>query len=126
MSGYYGTLARKTSAFLIHWPEHFFWSENILWKEDLQNHRSVVFLGERDSIINAAKVHDYLRGRADEGKDDLSGSAPDAPWRVIWCPDLDHGQVFDLPVWRGRLKDEVLVEARRARRYSGSIAARAA
>ncbi|RMD41346.1 hypothetical protein DV735_g3803, partial [Chaetothyriales sp. CBS 134920] len=39
----------------------FFWSENILWKEDILNHRCIVFLGEKDSIVNAPKVLAYLR-----------------------------------------------------------------
>jgi len=34
--------------------------------------------------------------------------------RVVWCANLDHGQVFDLPKWRTRLANEILRESRRA------------
>ena len=27
---------------------------------------------------------------------------------VVWCPNLDHGGVFDLSPWRTRLKAEIL------------------
>jgi len=36
----------------------------------------------------------------------------ECPLRVVWCANLDHGQVFDLPEWRTRLANEILRETR--------------
>lgn len=92
----------------------FFWSENILWKEDLFVHHATIFLSGKDSIINASRVRRYLEdveeaGEFDKGKPCLCerGSL-----EVIWCANLDHGQVFDLSDWRKRLKFEILKKAR--------------
>lgn len=95
----------------------FFWSENVIWKEDLLKHRCTVFLAEKDSIINAGKVRRYLgEGNTIEGKSLTQQSArySEEPLRVVWCANMDHGQVFDLAEWRSILKREVLVESRRA------------
>ncbi|KAJ9607451.1 hypothetical protein H2200_008524 [Cladophialophora chaetospira] len=99
----------------------FFWSENILWKEDVLDHRCVIFLGEKDSIINSSKVLAYLQDGmqvTSKGEDmadtDCLRSKPRNPsgsLNVVWCSGLNHGQVFDLPVWRARLKSEILKEA---------------
>ena len=107
----------------------FFWSENVIWKEDLVAHQCVVFLAERDSIINSGKVWRYLKGGDGVGKEKKNGEEaafelekekkrvevedPEAPLRAVWCADMDHGQVFDLAGWRARLKGEVLREAKR-------------
>ena len=107
---------------------NFFWSEHILWKEDFSGRPTTVFLAEKDSIINAAQVRTYLQQEQEmpaescldgngEGVDKASAKGREemAPWtvprselNVVWCPDLDHGHVFDLPLWRARLKLEVL------------------
>jgi hypothetical protein len=105
----------------------FFWSENILWKEDLFEHHTTVFLGGKDSIINASLVRAYLQGAGEHqtGKDSNQSEANTAEeivpcgqvhgrLNVVWCADLDHGQIFDLPVWRTRLEIEVLTLAARA------------
>lgn len=105
----------------------FFWSENILWKEDLFFHHATVFLSGKDSIINAPQVRKYLEDieehdtekdpEQDEAKD-LEESRPGlckhGSLEVVWCAGLDHGQVFDLAAWRERLKIEILRKARRA------------
>jgi hypothetical protein len=103
----------------------FFWSENILWKEDLFFHHTTVFLSGKDSIINAPEVRTYLEDmeKHDREKDseqdearNLGGSMPGLCKRgsleVVWCAELDHGQVFDLAAWRERLKTEILKKAR--------------
>lgn len=41
---------------------HFFWSENILWKEDLRGHRTTVVLGGMDLIVDTATIKAYLTG----------------------------------------------------------------
>lgn len=112
----------------------FFWSENILWKEDLIERRATVFLSGKDSIINAPLVRAYLhngdgeerqsgkyissQSEASEANHTADGIVPssgqvdDRRLNVVWCPDLDHGQIFDLAVWRTRLKGEILMQAR--------------
>ncbi|KEF56184.1 uncharacterized protein A1O9_07765 [Exophiala aquamarina CBS 119918] len=104
----------------------FFWAENILWKEDLFVHHATVFLSGKDSIINAPQVRRYLEDieehGADKGpdQDEAKGHEQSMPGlrkrgslEVVWCADLDHGQVFDLAAWRERLKIEILRKARR-------------
>lgn len=95
----------------------FFWSENILWKEDVLDHPCVIFLGEKDSIINSSKILAYLQDGmqvTNKGEDMANAgcrpSKGQGSLNVVWCPGLDHGQVFDLPVWRARLKSEILRE----------------
>jgi hypothetical protein len=108
----------------------FFWSENILWKEDLIERRATVFLSGKDSIINAPLVRGYLQtgvreeqrngspseaseaNHAAEKNVPSSGQVNDGRLNVVWCADLDHGQIFDLAVWRTRLKGEILMQAR--------------
>ena len=96
----------------------FFWSENIIWKEDVLDHRCVVFLAEKDSIVNSSKVLSYLQEDLETFRDksyaaqDLQRYGVESLLKVVWCPNLDHGQVFDLPGWRARLKGETLEEAR--------------
>ncbi|KAI9808768.1 MAG: hypothetical protein M1825_003921 [Sarcosagium campestre] len=103
----------------------FFWSENILWKEDMIGHRVSIFLSGRDLIVNTPQVWRYLTGSAVPGTDDeqvwtrsaadTASSAvsppPSSPvgsngsverqqptnesLRVSWYSNLDHAQVFD-------------------------------
>ena len=40
----------------------FFWSENILWKEDIQNRRVTVVLSGKDLIVDTKAVKAYLTG----------------------------------------------------------------
>jgi hypothetical protein len=97
----------------------FFWSENVLWKEDMLDHRCSIFLGEKDSIINSSKVFTYLQAGVER-----SPTCEDAVWvgpqpikaqsslNVVWCPGLDHGQIFDISSWRARLRSEILREVK--------------
>lgn len=102
----------------------FFWSENILWKEDLFEHHTTVFLAGKDSIINASLVRAYLQGagehqtsknpnrsEANTAEEIVPSGRVHGRLNVVWCADLDHGQIFDLPVWRTRLKNEILTLA---------------
>jgi hypothetical protein len=102
----------------------FFWSQNILWKEDLLKHDATVFLCGKDSIIDAPKVRIYLEDvkEHDTVNDPDPNSAKDPEksmvfehehdyLEIVWCADLDHGGVFDQSTWRGRLKAEVLRKA---------------
>ncbi|GIZ36538.1 hypothetical protein CKM354_000000900 [Cercospora kikuchii] len=84
----------------------FFWSENVLWLEDLheimkkRDMRVTVSLGERDLIADTTSVGRYLAGV----KRNPDGTWPEhwkrENWRgegldVIWNEDQDHSQVFD-------------------------------
>lgn len=76
---------------------HFFWAENVLWKEELEGRRVGVVLCGRDQVVNAEAVRWYLTGEREEG----------AYWRgragmeVLYFPELDHAMVFHT---RGRWK----------------------
>ena len=84
----------------------FFWSENILWKEDISDRRVSVFLGGRDLIVDTKQVALYLRGldgmmaggenedASREGVED-EWTASDGRLKVIWAEELDHAQIFD-------------------------------
>ena len=80
-----------------------------------------MFLSEKDSIINARKVFAYLQNESDTNRDgshsvlDQRQGEPGGSLRVVWCPEIDHGQVFDLRRWRARLKSEVLSDARQVK-----------
>jgi hypothetical protein len=86
----------------------FFWFENILWKEDIDDRRATVFLSERDLLVNTPEVRNYLL-KTQEKKDKSAKSMNEDAGRVsvVWCQNLDHGQVFETKKWRGRLLDEV-------------------
>ncbi|EPS40897.1 hypothetical protein H072_5204 [Dactylellina haptotyla CBS 200.50] len=102
----------------------FFWAENILWKEDLQGRDVVVYLGERDLIVDTASVKKYLTGDWDCERQDGEGGvittaefSKAGAWeetderggklKVVWCEGLDHAQVFDEKVWYTRLVGDI-------------------
>ncbi|KAI9660853.1 MAG: hypothetical protein M1829_006418 [Trizodia sp. TS-e1964] len=82
----------------------FFWSENILWKEDLQGRAATISLGGRDLIVNTEAVGRYLCGAKDEGPVGWKFR----PWcgtgvGLLWFEALDHAQVFDKKSTRAKL-----------------------
>ncbi|EIW51855.1 uncharacterized protein TRAVEDRAFT_24907 [Trametes versicolor FP-101664 SS1] len=71
---------------------HFFWAENVLWKEDLVGRDVAVVLSGKDQIVDAAEVRRYLTGEED--------AEIEFAWRkdgleVLYYPELDHSKVFD-------------------------------
>ncbi|KAH8816487.1 hypothetical protein F5884DRAFT_776384 [Xylogone sp. PMI_703] len=105
---------------------HFFWSENILWKEDLEGKKVTVCLAERDLIVDTAAVGRYLSGemrsqysdnltqgegrKAKQTNEELEGGEAwkSRPWKgtgidIFWFKDIDHAQVFDSPEKRATL-----------------------
>jgi pimeloyl-ACP methyl ester carboxylesterase len=111
---------------------HFFWSENILWKEDLDGRKVTVSLGGRDLIVDTAAVGRYLcsdiadssrvssvdGSTATRRRNPANGLAAkttsdqedwkDRAWLgegtdVVWWNDLDHAQVFDKPQTRKKI-----------------------
>ncbi|KAH7051132.1 hypothetical protein B0J12DRAFT_78504 [Macrophomina phaseolina] len=83
----------------------FFWSENILWKDDLAGRDVTVVLSGKDLIVDTETVGRYLAGR---DLLDGDGSWKQSPWsgkglEVLWFEHLDHAQVFDRPRDRAKL-----------------------
>ena len=79
---------------------HFFWAENILWKEDIEGKDVAVVLSELDQIVDAKEVRRYL---TDEETDE-----PEFHWQkdnlhVLWYENIDHAQVFDTKTRRSPL-----------------------
>ncbi|PTB61710.1 hypothetical protein BBK36DRAFT_1131147 [Trichoderma citrinoviride] len=75
----------------------FIWSDNILWKEDIQRHRVAVVLAGRDAIVDTNAVGAYLTGTDDWSLQ--TESWENGVWSgdgldVLWFQDLDHGEVF--------------------------------
>ncbi|KAH7111282.1 hypothetical protein B0J11DRAFT_562554 [Dendryphion nanum] len=90
----------------------FFWSQNILWKEDIRNRRVTVVLGGKDLIVDTKVVKEYLTGN--ESVNQEKGSWQKREWKgdgldVLWFPELDHGQVFDKKSTRARLVNVVRI-----------------
>ncbi|KAF8259394.1 Alpha/Beta hydrolase protein [Lactarius quietus] len=90
---------------------HFFWFENILFREDVMGagkpHVAVSIAG-RDQIVDARAVWGYLTGgEEDQGR---LGSGSRGRWardglEVIYFPELDHATVFDARANRAELLD---------------------
>lgn len=67
---------------------YFFWSECVLWKEDLAGKKFAVVLSEKDQIVDAKSVRQYLTGAEDN-------HWQEGDLEVLWFPGLDHATVFD-------------------------------
>ncbi len=89
----------------------FFWSENILWKEDLLGHRTIVFLCGQDSIINTPQVRAYLQDRSANHTNRAFEEKKESWLDVVWYEDLDHGQIFNDTLIRNCLIRDVVTEA---------------
>ena len=75
---------------------HFFWAENVLWKEELEGRKVGVVLSGADQIVNAGEVRKYLTGEEDvTGEGEMSRSWEKDGLQVLFYPDLDHAMVFD-------------------------------
>src|SRR5215469_2696782 len=77
---------------------HFFWSENILWKDELGDRRVTAVLGGRDLIVDTETVGAYLSGADDASR--AIGTWKDKKltgWglEVKFFPEIDHAQVFE-------------------------------
>ena len=90
---------------------HFFWAENILWKDELKDRQVGVTLSGRDQIVDALEVWKYLTNTQEEG-------APEFHWTgegldVYYYPELDHATVFDTRKRREPLVEMVMRFARK-------------
>ncbi|KFY16295.1 hypothetical protein V492_01442 [Pseudogymnoascus sp. VKM F-4246] len=99
---------------------HFFWSENVLWKEDLEGRDVTVSLAGRDLIVNTQAVGQYLADGSEDADEEGDEEVPEMSedgdllvqegwkhrtWRgkgldILWFDNLDHAQVFDTPTTR--------------------------
>lgn len=90
---------------------HFFWADNILWKEDLKDHAATVSLAGRDLIVDTELVGRYIAG--------VNLQSEDSEWKsqtwqgmgieVLWFPTCDHAQVFESNATRQKLVNAVNV-----------------
>ena len=76
----------------------FFWSENILWREDVDGRKLSVALSGRDLIVDSKAVGRYLaNGNVRTLQDE---EWQERPWKgegvdVLWFQHKDHAQIFD-------------------------------
>ncbi|KAI4213121.1 MAG: hypothetical protein LQ351_004275 [Letrouitia transgressa] len=88
-----------------------FWSENILWKEELGSRRCTVILGARDIVVAAEEIGRYLtREPGVRAIDDSRSRGSSASWKtrrwtgkgvdVLWFEENDHGEIIDTKAGR--------------------------
>lgn len=68
---------------------HFFWAENVLWREDLAGRDAAVVLCGEDQIVDTREVRRYLTGT-----DDVSFRWQGDGLEVLYYPELDHSNQF--------------------------------
>jgi len=105
---------------------HFFWADNILWKEELAGKKVGVVISGNDLIVDAPECWRYLTGRerAKNGSGDAVWADDGGDLIVIWCEGLDHAQVFDTQVKRRvvvALAEEFHEAQQRGERQGGGI-----
>ncbi|KAF7561453.1 hypothetical protein G7046_g2698 [Stylonectria norvegica] len=85
---------------------HFFWRENIIWKDELlslkksgreTDRKVAVCMSGRDLIVNTAAVAEYLTNDVEAEVADDGSSVESGGVKVVLFPKLDHAQVFDEP-----------------------------
>ena len=80
---------------------HFFWTENILWKEELEGKHVCVVLSGDDQIVDAGEVRKYLT----EGEEERRWEKGEL--EVLFFSELDHAMVFDTRERRRPILDVV-------------------
>ena len=103
MLSYFGSKDIGTAHTLF---RRFFWADNILWKEDIQDRRVAVSLAGSDLIVNTKMIRAYLTGGDDwtlASDDSIDDDWRDENAELLWFPDFHHGQVFDEMDTRRRL-----------------------
>ena len=79
-----------------------FWSDNVLWKEEIEGRRMTVVLSQNDIIVDAESVGKYLtRNKGVKAADDHRGGEW-KKWKwdgrglnVLWFEGLNHAEVFN-------------------------------
>ncbi|KAL9634844.1 MAG: hypothetical protein Q9164_003842 [Protoblastenia rupestris] len=79
-----------------------FWSDNILWKEDVEGKKLTAMLSERDIIVDAETVGRYLvRDKGVRAVDDRQSDGWKRwAWKgeglgILWFDGLNHAELFD-------------------------------
>lgn len=77
---------------------HFFWSESVLFREDVADIKTAVVLGECDQIVNSEEVRKYL----------TNTPTPKLKWQkdnlqVYYFPAFDHSVIFEVEEGRQTL-----------------------
>ncbi|KAH8809303.1 hypothetical protein F5884DRAFT_822345 [Xylogone sp. PMI_703] len=112
----------------------FFWSQNIIWKEDLEGRRITVVLSGKDLIVNTKAVKGYLtttysegflangnavrtanregtarivKSGAEDAGEWITGPRTGSGLEVLWFEHLDHAQVFDFEKTRRSVVETV-------------------
>ncbi|KAF3909079.1 hypothetical protein ABW21_db0203476 [Orbilia brochopaga] len=121
----------------------FFWAENVLWREDLfaatatssgctspsrtVPRTAVVYLGDRDLIVDTWSVWKYLTdtSNAEGNVTGMDVTYIDGEWtrryphggslKVVWCEGIDHAQVFDEERWYARIVRDMVAASVRPR-----------
>ncbi|KII89162.1 hypothetical protein PLICRDRAFT_698270 [Plicaturopsis crispa FD-325 SS-3] len=79
---------------------HFFWAENVLWKEELEDRQFAVALSGEDQIVHAQEVRRYLTG-----EEEMKRRWSNDTLEVLFYPGLDHATIFDVKERRKPLED---------------------
>ncbi len=81
---------------------HFFWMENVVFREDLEGETVGVVLSGEDQVLPAKQVWRYLTG---EEADDESHRwvSENSMLEVLYNPSADHATIFDRKKTRTRL-----------------------
>ncbi|KFA69224.1 hypothetical protein S40285_00133 [Stachybotrys chlorohalonatus IBT 40285] len=88
----------------------FFWADNMLWKEDIQDRPATVVLAGKDIVVDTKSIRAYLTGSDNWALgtgNRMEGTRERNELEVLWFPNLDHGQVFDERSTRNRLVEIV-------------------
>lgn len=76
---------------------HFFWTENILFKEQLEKEKVAVVLSGSDQIVPSGDVWKYLTGEEIRGEEESPDRwvSSDSALEVTYYPQADHATVFN-------------------------------
>ena len=66
---------------------HFFWTENVPWKEELEGKHVCVVLSGDDQIVDAGEVRKYLTGGEEERRWEMGRLEVlfFLGWIMLWC-----------------------------------------
>jgi hypothetical protein len=98
---------------------HFFWNENVLWKEDLEGRRTTVSLSGRDLIVDTEAVGRYL---SDQPKSILANGYSDQDPELIGVEEHADHQESNVRMRGGEITgdDDLEEEAWKSRPWRGS------
>ena len=82
---------------------HFFWAQNILWKDDLDGKLVGVVLSGKDQIVDVKEVWRYLTGT-----EEVTSAWRQGNLELLYYPELDHSQVFEARRHRKPLVDMIV------------------